>query len=238
MLRKSQPSEFVQYLVSTLDNQPPSDQLPSLQEISQELGVSIARLREQLEVAKALGMVEVRPRTGMRRLPFSFSPAIQQSLFYGLEVNPAYFEAFSDLRDHVEAAYWYQAVELLMPQDHAELRRLVDQAWEKLRGYPVHIPHQEHRQLHLTIFNKLENPFVIGILEAYWEAYEIVGLNLYTDYDYLEKVWQYHQRMVEAICAGDYQAGCQALSEHKDLIHSRPVLAPLSENGNNPTKES
>jgi len=238
MLRKTQPSEFVQYLVSTLDNHPGSDQLPSLQDISQELGVSMARLREQLEVAKALGMVEVRPRTGMRRLPYSFSPAVQRSLLYGLEVNPAYFEAFSDLRNHVEAAYWFQAVELLTPQDHAELHRLIDQAWEKLRGYPIHIPHQEHRQLHLTIFKKLENPFVLGILEAYWEAYEIVGLNLYTDYDYLEKVWQYHQNMVEAICAGDFQAGYQALIEHKDLLHSRRAPALVGENGNDSTKES
>jgi DNA-binding FadR family transcriptional regulator len=37
--------------------------------MSKELGVSVALLREQLEVAKAIGLVEVRPRTGIRRLP-------------------------------------------------------------------------------------------------------------------------------------------------------------------------
>jgi DNA-binding GntR family transcriptional regulator len=71
---------------------------------------------------------------------------------------------------------------------------------------------------------------VTGILEAYWEAYEAVGLNLYTDYDYQQKVWVYHQRMVDAIESGDYQAGYQALVEHKDLIYHRPVSL-LMENG-------
>ncbi len=227
MLRKPLASEFLQYLVrASAENG--SGQLPSLNEISQELGVSVARLREQLEVARVLGLVDVRPRTGMRRLPYTFTPAIWQSLSYGLELNPAYFNAFADLRNHIEAAYWDQAVRQLSPQDQEELKSLMSQAWEKLHGSPVQIPHSEHRQLHLCIFRKLENPFVYGILESYWQAYEDVGLNLYTDYDYLEQVWSYHQRMVDSICSGDYAAGYRALIEHKDLIHYRPARDKLS----------
>jgi DNA-binding FadR family transcriptional regulator len=221
MLHKPLASEFLQYLLraSTANG---ACQLPSLNDISQELGISVARLREQVEVAKALGLVEVRPRTGMRRLPYSFSPAVWQSLSYGLVQNPALFQSFADLRNHVEAAYWDQAVCRLSGEDHSELQTLVARAWEKLRGSPVQIPHAEHRQLHLTIFRKLENPFVNGILEAYWQAYEDVGLNLYADYGYLEQVWAYHQKMVDCICSGDYAAGYRALIDHKDLLHYRP----------------
>jgi DNA-binding FadR family transcriptional regulator len=184
--------------------------------------VSVARLREQLEVAKALGLVEVRPRTGMRRLPYSFSPAIWQSLSYSLETDPQVFAAYADLRNHIEAAYWDQAVRRLGVEEHVELRSLMAQAWEKLHGSPIQIPHSEHRQIHLCIFRKLDNPFVYGILVAYWQAYEKVGLNLYADYTYLEQVWIYHQQMVDAICSGEYEAGYQALIEHKDLLHFRP----------------
>jgi len=68
-------SEFFDYLISTiLDGENETDRLPPLNTISQELGVSVALLREQLEVAKALGFVEVRPRTGIRRLPLAFLP--------------------------------------------------------------------------------------------------------------------------------------------------------------------
>jgi DNA-binding GntR family transcriptional regulator len=91
----------------------------------------------------------------------------------------------------------------------------------------IQIPHWEHRQLHLNIFKRLNNPFVLGILEAYWEAYEAVGLNLYAGYEYLQEVWRYHQSMVDEISRGDYNAGYQALVDHKDLLHQRPVSATL-----------
>ncbi len=95
-------------------------------------------------------------------------------------------------------------------------------AWEKLNGQPIQIPHPEHRQLHLGIYRRLDNPFVLGLLEAYWEAYEAVGLNLYTDIDYLQEVWRYHEQMVQAICDGDFARGYAALLQHKDLLFHRP----------------
>lgn len=201
---------------------PGGAQLPSLSEVSKELGVSVALLREQLEVARAIGLVEVRPRTGIRRLPYSFLPAVRQSLSYAVTVDPAYFMAYSNLRIHLEAAYWEDAACRLTPGDHQELKSLVARAWVKLNGHPIEIPHPEHRQLHLGIYRRLDNPFVFGLLEAYWEAYEAVGLNLYTDIDYLQVVWRYHEQMVEAICDGDFDRGYAALIQHKDLLFHRP----------------
>ncbi|MGD9092786.1 MAG: FCD domain-containing protein [Anaerolineales bacterium] len=213
----------MQYLASTTNGERDNARLPSLQEISQELGISVARLREQLEVAEAMGLVEVRPRTGIRRLPYTFLPAIRQSLAYAIEIDRSYFDEFSELRNHVEAAYWHEAVALLSAQDREDLQKLVHRALDKLHSPQVKIPHREHRQLHLGIFRRLQNPFVMGILEAYWEAYEAVGLNMFADYEYLQQVWGYHQRMVDAICEGDFEAGYQALVEHKDLLYHRPV---------------
>ncbi len=214
-------SEFFQYLASRLSDVPEDDQLPAMNALSEELQISVARLREQLEVAKALGFVEVKPRTGIRRLPYSFLPAVWQSLAYAIEVDRANFDAFSTLRKHIEMCFWHRAAEALTPGDHAHLRNLMADAWNKLRGTPIRIPHDEHREFHLSIFRRLDNPFVFGILEAYWEAYEAVGLNVYADYDYLKEVWNYHQQMVDAICEGDLDAGYQALVDHTDLLYHR-----------------
>lgn len=217
-------SDFLRYLAAPPNGaagQPEDVQLPSLKDLSAELGVSVAALREQLEVARAIGLVEVRPRTGIRRLPYAFAPAVRQSLSYAVSLDMEYFFAYADLRNHIEAAYWEEAIARLSTEDHEALRCLVAQAWEKLRGSPVRIPHQEHKQLHLCIYSRLGNPFVQGLLEAYWEVYEAVGLNLYADYLYLTQVWEYHQRMVESICAGDYASGRQALIEHRDLLYAR-----------------
>ncbi len=215
-------SEFFGFLAAQARDQSQDDRMPSLNNLSDELGVSVARLREQLEVAKSLGLVEVRPRTGIRRLPYRFKPAVWQSLLYAITIEQANFEAFANLRKHVEMAYWHEAVRALVLEDHLALQTLIDSAWEKLNGTPVRIPHSEHRELHLHIYQRLGNPFVTGILEAYWEAYEAVGLSLYADYNYLQEVWSYHRQMVAGITSGDFEAGYRALVEHTDLLHHRP----------------
>jgi DNA-binding FadR family transcriptional regulator len=213
-------SEFMQFLAGQARGN--ADHLPTLAELSQQLEVSIATLREQLEVARALGLVEVKPRSGMRLLPYTFRPAVQRSLDYALTVDPTYFQTYSDLRSHLESAYWYQAVAQLTQADLDAMRDLIARAKAKLHGQPVQIPHAEHRELHLAIYRRLDNPFVLGLLEFYWNLYEAFGLNVFTDYIYLEQVWQYHERMVNAIRQGDYRSGYQALMEHMDLLSQRP----------------
>ncbi len=77
--------------------------------------------------------------------------------------------------------------------------------------------------MHLLIFSRLENPFVTGILEAYWDAYENVGLNVFSGgFEYLQQVWEYHRNMVNAISEGNYEAGYKALIAHTDLLYNRP----------------
>ena len=223
ILRDRPPSEISEFLRYLALHPEAENSLPTLNELSRELGISVAGLREQLEVARALGLVEVRPRTGTRRLPYSFTSAVKQSLGYALTLSQTYFQKYSELRNHLESAYWDEAVALLTREDKDELQNIVKTAFEKLRGSPIQVPHEEHRRLHLLIYSRLDNPFVMGLLEAYWDAYEAVGLNMYAGYDYLERVWEYHQQMVDSICKGDYHAGYQALIQHKDLLYHRPV---------------
>jgi len=189
--------------------------------------VSVALLREQLEVARAIGLVEVRPRTGIRRLPYAFLPAVRQSLTYALALNDSHFEKFAALRNQLEVGFWDEATQKLTAEDKTALQALVARAREKLRAATVQVPHEEHRALHLLIFRRLDNPFVTGLLEAYWDMYEAVGLNLYSgDMAYLNEVWDFHARMVECICAGDYAGGRAALEAHVNLLMQRPTDAP------------
>ena len=221
------PSELLRYLAGHGAER--GNRLPAIQVLAQQLGISPGKLREQLEVAKQLGLVEVRPKTGIRLTEYSFHAGLRASLQFALALDPSYFDQLSALRSHIEAAFWHEAVPLLEPADKERLSALVQQAWQRLHGQPIQIPHAEHRDLHLTIFSRLDNVFVRGILEAYWEAYEGVGLNLYTDLSYLEQVWAYHERMVQAILRGDYEHGHQALIEHTDLLRRRPQSRSLSE---------
>jgi DNA-binding FadR family transcriptional regulator len=224
-------SEFLQYLLA--HGHQPGERLPSLNEISEETGLSMGKLREQFEVARTLGLVEASPRRGIVRTPYDFTPGVRLSLMVALAIDGANFDAFSSLRGHLETAYWDEAVALLTPEDLARLRSLVAAAWEKLGQPRIQIPFQEHRELHLTIYRRLENPFVVGLLGAYWDAYEAVELNTFADLGYLQAVWRYHERIVAAICAGEFAAGKCLLIEHMQLLSARgtPMELPLGANG-------
>lgn len=221
-------SAFLDYLVE--QDVVPGEKLPTLAEMSDEIGISIGKLREQLEVARSLGLVSVRPRVGTQREAFDFLPAVRNSAFFGLATGEANFAQFSQLRRSLETSLWPEAVVRLTKADRERLQEIVAQAWEKLREEPVHIPNREHRALHLTIFSRLDNPFVQGILEAYWDVYEASELTRLASYEYWLKVWDYHERLVAAICAEEIERGQQLLVEHFRLLPSvSPILSPNGE---------
>ncbi len=217
-------SELLEYIVQR--GYRPGDRLPTINELQdkEHLGISISKVREQLEVARALGLVEVRSKTGMRMRDYTFTPAVRLSLFCALALQPGSFELFGQLRNHIETAFWFEACERLTDEDKDEMRACVQSARQKLLGSNIIIPSQEHRRFHLTVFKRLENPFVMGLLEAYWDAYEAVELNRYADYDYHDQVWDYHERILDAICAADYERARQLFVEHTQLLRHQPRM--------------
>lgn len=209
-------SPFLQYLIQRQIGA--GERLPTLQEMSAELGVSVGKLREQLEVARGLGLVSVRPRVGMQREAFDFCPVVREGMMFALASGEGSFEQFSQLRQLLEIGFWEAAVVRLTAADIETLQSLVASAWEKLRGEPVHIPTREHRNLHLTIFSRLENPFVHGLLTAYWEAYDAYQITRFTQYDYWVAAWNYHEQIVAAVATGQVEQGKQLLREHFALL--------------------
>ncbi len=214
-------SELLHYIVNS--GFVPGARLPSLNELSGELGVSIGKLREQLEGARVLGLVAARPRRGIECNSYSFTPAARASLMFGLATNERLFREFSDLRNGIEGAFWQPAVLALTEDDKQELKQYVSLAWHKLQQSRIQIPHQEHRAFHMTIFKRLDNLFATGLLEAYWDAYEAVELNLYADYDYLTEVWSYHEGIAGAIEKGLVDDARALHEEHLLLLRIRGV---------------
>ena len=188
----------------------------------------MGKLREQLEIARSLGLVSVRPRVGIVREPFDFSQAVLAGVLFGLGTGEANFQQFSQLRQAIEIDFWDTAVHELTLDDKQKLQLLVQKAWAKLKGNPIHVPNEEHRQLHLTIFSRLENPFVQGMLAAYWDAYEASELTRFAPYEYWLEVWDFHERIVEAITKNDFVKGLELLKAHFDLLP--PHTGTLSNN--------
>ena len=82
-------SEFLRYLLT--NGCEPGARLPSLDEISGEIGISTGKLREQFEVARMLCLVEASPRRGIRCLKYDFRPAVRLSLMIALALDPGAF---------------------------------------------------------------------------------------------------------------------------------------------------
>lgn len=201
------------------------DRLPAINELQSDdhLGIGINKVREQLEVARALGLVEVKSKTGTRVKPYSFTPAVQISLLFAIARDQRAFELFSEVRNHLEVAFWVEACALLTDEDLAVMRGCLENARAKLTEAQIRIPYEEHRTFHLTVFKRLDNPFVMGLLEAYWAAYDAVELNRYSDYTYLQQVWGYHERIFQAICDRRFDDAKTLFIEHTQLLRHHPV---------------
>jgi len=211
--------EIISYLIAKTDCNHRS--LPSIKQMSLDLKISTANLREHIAFLKTIGVLEAKPRNGIRLLDYQLTPALAKSLFFAVKLDKDVFNKYSDIRNHLEKSFFIEASKCLTSRDNEQLKLLVTRAKEKLLRDPIQIPHQEHREFHLQIYRPLNNIFLIGMLEAYWDTYEMIGLDVYADLSYLKKVWDYHQMILERLADRDYQAGYELLIDHMELIFSR-----------------
>ena len=87
MARLDIDSELLEFLASGRFR--PGDRLPTISELQGDdlLGISTSKVREQLEVARSLGLVEVRAGMGMRLRDWRFTPAVRLALFFALAMD-------------------------------------------------------------------------------------------------------------------------------------------------------
>jgi DNA-binding FadR family transcriptional regulator len=223
MLRGILPYCILQYIIDNDLQMGEGEEvkLPPMDELAEEMGISRGKLREEMVVAQAYGAVEMRPGDGTYVRPFDFYTAIRTLILYGTAYDWQNFDHLYRLRVQLEITFWEEAVQNLVEEDRKGLARILEQSERKLRGTPVEIPHKGHRDFHLLIFRRLDNKFVQGLLRAYWDAYEAVGLHRYFDLSYYEKMWNNHRAITEAIMAGQYEKGQKILTQHFTLLENR-----------------
>lgn len=213
---------IVRYIIEDLGE--PSEEpakLPPLDQLAKQLGVSRGKLREDLIAAQAYGVIEMRPGDGTYLCPFDFYTAVRPLILYSIACNKGDFDRLYRLRARMEVAFWDDAAQTLGQAEIDQLAHILDRADAKLQGYPIEIPHREHRDFHVLIYSRLDNPFAQGLLKAYWDAYEAVGLHRYFELSYYQRMWTSHRGMVEAIASGENEAGKQILLQHFTLLEDR-----------------
>lgn len=217
-------SDLLNYLIQSQFKA--GDRIPTISQLAEDehLGISPSKIREQLEVARALGFIDVKSKTGMRFNEYEFGSAIRLSIFFALAQEPTlYFEYFTDLRVQLETGSWLAMCESLGSEDFAMLYEIIHAARQKLQDERwVQIPHREHGQFHRTLFSRINNPFINGILNVYWEAYEAIEPRRYASFAYHQKVWDYHEQIVKEIESGEFVKAQATYTEHAQLLRIQP----------------
>jgi len=216
-------ASLLNYLAEASKN---NQDIPSIAELSQILGVSIASVREQLEVARKLGFVDVKPRTGIQRRPFSLVPLIRLGMNYGIQSEAHLLNDYSELRRHLELSYWDKAFSVLKNDQMDYMQFLVDIAFRKLQRKPAIIPTEEKSEFHLTLYRPLGNQVLISILEAAWDLEEANGGKIHEDLDDMLSSWSVRQVIVDALRERDKTKGKNAL-ESLLLLANKPKEAEI-----------
>jgi len=221
---KNNLSHFLNYLASIPVD---ADQrIPPLSELSKDMGLSIATLREQMEAARLLGVVDARPKVGIRKVQFIFKRAIKPAFEYAVASDSISFHQFADLRKHLESSYFIEAAQRLTASDISRLEDLIQSAQTKIATFPGQTPTEEHREFHTFFYHRLDNPYLDGMLDAFWDVYHLNGYEVYPDLGYIERIWQYHARIIGQIKTGNYAQGLSLLLEHMDLVNQREKVIP------------
>src|SRR5258706_7349754 len=147
------------------------DMLPTEMELSQEFNVSRNVVREAVKVLASKGLIEVRPKTGMRIRPRSewnlFDPDI---LVWQFEVGPdeKFFHDLYDLRSVIEPAVTERAALRATPQEIAELDKYYHQMERAVDDPDAHI--LADAQFHATIIAACHNSLLKQINSTFWVA--------------------------------------------------------------------
>jgi DNA-binding FadR family transcriptional regulator len=223
MLQGVLPYTILQYIVDKELATPGGEpmKLPPMEDLAEKLDISRGKLREEMVVMQAYGVVDMRPGDGTYVCPFDFYEAIRILVLYSTACDWRNFDRLYRLRVQLESGFWEEATSSLGDEDKQELQHILEQAEVKLKGTLVEIPHREHRNFHLLIYSRLDNTFVQGLLNAYWDAYEAVGLHRYFDFNYFEEMWRSHREIADAILTGRCQEGKEILAQHFTLLDSR-----------------
>lgn len=195
------------------------DPLPSEAVLCQELGMSRATLREGLKALESLGIIHTRHGEGVFVAHFSFDPIVH-NLPYSIAAQGASLRDLLEVRTALEVGLIARIAQRIGPADVARLRQLAMRMLERnQRGESFA---EEDRAFHATLFQCLGNPFLLSLIDLFWQVFARLSDRLpAADHATEHAIALAHLRVVELMEAGDVPALEQAHRRHFDEISQR-----------------
>lgn len=200
----------------------PGSPLPSEAEIASELQASRNAVREAIKVLQTLGIVETRHGQGTFVGNLSLQALVAGLSFRVLFEAPKNLRMLRELlqvREILECNLVAHLPAVTSPAHLADLRVLLaGMAARAARGklFP-----EEDRSFHEVLYQPLGNTLVIQLLQAFWDVFYVVRFQLPGLADHPMVTVEDHQRIVDALAAGNGSAAAEAMAAHFAGIHTR-----------------
>jgi len=200
------------------------DALPPETHIARDLGVSRPLVREAVKALESLGIVESRPGKGLYVRAFSLDP-ILDNLAYSLLFDRNSIVELLQVREQLEISLLPTAIVALSPGQLDLLRGLVERMREK--GEQGIALVEEDRFFHRTLSEAVGNHLLIKLLDVFWVVFSRSRDRAIRVDPAPGRTWRAHQRILDALEAGDATAAQQAMTEHFSDLHDRVRVATL-----------
>ncbi|MET7907619.1 FadR/GntR family transcriptional regulator [Streptomyces avermitilis] len=196
--------------------------LPTEPELMELLGASRNSVREALKALQAMGIVEIRHGFGTYVGPMSMAPMIEGLAFRTVAGHYRGEDSLLqllELREAVETGLISRLAGRLAPHDLVELDGLVDRM-EKEAAEGVGLAETD-RAFHATLYRGLGNVLLSEVLEAFWDAFHRVRIDLVDVRQDPRVTCRQHREILDAVRSGDSIRAEEAIREHFGNIRTR-----------------
>jgi DNA-binding FadR family transcriptional regulator len=165
LLHEGVQDELKRYIIE--NNLRPGAALPSEGELAERLGVGRNSVREAVKALEALGIIEVKVGSGLFVRAFSLDPLLDNLT----DLMLADVELLAEIREARRFLEVGMIENVIGAVDGAQLAHLrsILREWREVAGERGYSPDHD-RAFHHAVRENIDNGFVSGILERFWEA--------------------------------------------------------------------
>lgn len=205
----------------------PGEKLDTIENLAKEYHVGRSTIREALSQLKARGLVESRQGGGT----YVTSPAPGLSSLQEIPVtNTMELSQLLQVRKIIEVGCIELATQLRDDSHIEELQRILDQMRDAVDNEEISQVYDVN--FHLTIAKATQNPFLQTMMESISTVMsktirDTRNLWLYSKRESAERLYDEHQRMLQAIIDKDPETGSQVMRKHLSKVEE--VLNKLNQ---------